>query len=456
MTKSEFILSLTEALAPLPGQDRRRAIEYYEEMIDDHIESGMTEEEAVAAMGSVEDILREAMPELNTAKEKPFIEYVDSIGDTVRIILDDAESIVQNAMRDLKKGFRQEDPSENVGCSFFTDPVHSIACNTACMDVRLAHAPLDGDKTVQIDYTLPENGCLHTSMENGMLKIIYSEKKKLGFSLRNVFFGGGNQIVVTLADPTLNSIELITSSGSSELSGLRVESATINGASGNISLENMNVQGMCSISASSGDISVTHSELGQLRSQCASGNAGLSYTSVQGECALNASSGDIRINGLKCQDILNAASSSGDVTLRDIGSAQVSAHTSSGDIDIQYVSCQAMSIASVSGDIDIRTIEGARVFQAETSSGDIDINGLHDGEILLKSISGDIDFADLSPAAMTINTSSGDIEGTLDGPADRYGFSAASRSGDIDIPQTRGPIPIEAHTISGDININIR
>ena len=55
MTKREFLKALWSSLSQLPKEDVERTIDYYNEMIDERMENGMTEEEAVADVGSVED-----------------------------------------------------------------------------------------------------------------------------------------------------------------------------------------------------------------------------------------------------------------------------------------------------------------------------------------------------------------------------------------------------------------
>ena len=59
MTKEQFIAALRQRLAALPETETEKPIAFYAESIDDRIEDGMTEEEAVAALGSIEDIARE-------------------------------------------------------------------------------------------------------------------------------------------------------------------------------------------------------------------------------------------------------------------------------------------------------------------------------------------------------------------------------------------------------------
>lgn len=56
MTKSEFIDELCRRIKMLPPEEAERAVSFYSEAIDDKIEGGMTEEEAVASLGSLDDI----------------------------------------------------------------------------------------------------------------------------------------------------------------------------------------------------------------------------------------------------------------------------------------------------------------------------------------------------------------------------------------------------------------
>lgn len=56
MTKREFVYALRCRLNDLPVPETEPYIEYYIEMIDDRIDEGMTEEEAVADVGTPEEI----------------------------------------------------------------------------------------------------------------------------------------------------------------------------------------------------------------------------------------------------------------------------------------------------------------------------------------------------------------------------------------------------------------
>lgn len=54
MTKCEFIEQLISKCKNLPEAEITRAVQYYSESIDDRMEDGMTEEEAVASLGSID------------------------------------------------------------------------------------------------------------------------------------------------------------------------------------------------------------------------------------------------------------------------------------------------------------------------------------------------------------------------------------------------------------------
>ncbi|WP_211749234.1 DUF1700 domain-containing protein [Paenibacillus sp. Marseille-Q4541] len=61
MTKSKFLSELAEKLKNLPQSEISKSIDFYSEIIDDRMEEGMSEEEAVNGLGNVEDIAREVM-----------------------------------------------------------------------------------------------------------------------------------------------------------------------------------------------------------------------------------------------------------------------------------------------------------------------------------------------------------------------------------------------------------
>ena len=76
MDKLNFLTELNKKLAGLPEEDIKRSLDYYSEIIDDRMEDGLLEEEAVAAVGDPAEIAAQVLTEtplgkLVKAKLKP-------------------------------------------------------------------------------------------------------------------------------------------------------------------------------------------------------------------------------------------------------------------------------------------------------------------------------------------------------------------------------------------------
>lgn len=68
MTKQEFTVKLTLELSGLPKAEVEERVCFYGEMIDDRIEAGLTEEDAVADIGSIEDIVSQILSDIPLGK----------------------------------------------------------------------------------------------------------------------------------------------------------------------------------------------------------------------------------------------------------------------------------------------------------------------------------------------------------------------------------------------------
>lgn len=68
MTKLQFLLALHDKLSGLPQDDVEQRLNFYSEMIEDRMEDGLGEEEAVAAIGSVAEIAAQIVADIPLAK----------------------------------------------------------------------------------------------------------------------------------------------------------------------------------------------------------------------------------------------------------------------------------------------------------------------------------------------------------------------------------------------------
>ena len=73
MNKQQFLSALCEGLRALPQEDANERVNFYSEIIDDKIEEGFCEEDAVSSVGSVSEIVSQIISETpitKLAKEK--------------------------------------------------------------------------------------------------------------------------------------------------------------------------------------------------------------------------------------------------------------------------------------------------------------------------------------------------------------------------------------------------
>lgn len=68
MNKQEFLTQLCNGLSGLPKEDIEERLNFFSEMIDDRMEEGLSEEEAVKLAGSVDEIVAQTVAEIPLAK----------------------------------------------------------------------------------------------------------------------------------------------------------------------------------------------------------------------------------------------------------------------------------------------------------------------------------------------------------------------------------------------------
>ncbi len=90
MGKQEFLVQLRKGLSGLPQEDIEERLTFYSEMIEDRKEDGLSEEEAVSAIGSVDEIVAQVVaqiPLVKIAKERIRPKRRLSAGEIVLLVL---------------------------------------------------------------------------------------------------------------------------------------------------------------------------------------------------------------------------------------------------------------------------------------------------------------------------------------------------------------------------------
>lgn len=90
MCKREFLAALRAGLRGLPQEDIEERLTFYAEMIDDRTEDGLSEDEAVAAIGAVDEIVAQTVADtslVKIAKERIKPKRRLSVGEIVLLAL---------------------------------------------------------------------------------------------------------------------------------------------------------------------------------------------------------------------------------------------------------------------------------------------------------------------------------------------------------------------------------
>lgn len=68
MSKQEFLEQLKKGLSGLPENDIEEQLDFYSEMIDDRIEEGLAEEDAVSKIGNIDEIIQTVLADIPLSK----------------------------------------------------------------------------------------------------------------------------------------------------------------------------------------------------------------------------------------------------------------------------------------------------------------------------------------------------------------------------------------------------
>lgn len=157
---------------------------------------------------------------------------------------------------------------------------------------------------------------------------------------------------------------------------------------------------------------------------------------------LHTGSGDIEVDNLA--RFLKAETGSGSVRAHGIGGPS-DLHTGSGDVTLEENAAGEVKTSTGSGSIRIHGLDGA--LTARTGSGDIEADGAITGSSRLQSGSGSIHVHVGHDAHFNVDASTG--SGSI-----RVAGAPESEHHHLSAPVNGGGPTVEAHTGSGDIEIN--
>ena len=410
MNKTDFCAELRERLYGLPEETIASTVSYYGEMIDERIEDGMTEEEAVAAIGTPACIAEQVRAEYAApVKEPP--QKKKSYAWVIVLIIIIGLPLIAFCAAFIASGFNMSESVETVTNTYAVeDAFRNIQIGSYTGEVKIC-ASEDGKVNVECR----ENEKLHydISVRNDVLEIKQKDERKW-FDFLSFFMMLDNGMTLYLPAGEYDALNLSSTSGLVDIpEGFSFSDVNVAVTSGS-TLFFADVRGNLNIASTSGGMNV-QSTVGQ--------NANITNTS-----------GRIHIESMNVQ---------GDISI----------HQTSGSIGIEDTICSALKLKSISGAIEMTALRCAEI-DMKSTSGKIDMNDvIATGTINIESTSGGVNLERCDGGEIYIDVVSGKVKATL---LSGKTFTATSTSGRVSIPKTTpGAGMCEVHSVSGSIEIDV-
>ena len=355
--KAEFLDALRARMAPLPEHRRDRLLACFEEMIDDRIEMGMAEADAVSALGDPEALLRDHCPELLSPAEEPALP----------------------AVRAADEGMD------------WREPVREVHLHLKNADGRVVREALPGGMTAQIRASQP--GCFTWRLADGVLTVAEADGPRRGL------FRSSAEVTLALAD--LDPEVLIADS-----------------YGGDLSVEGIRTTTRLVLAASSGDIELQHVACeGRLEASTRSGDIALDAVEALADCKLETLSGDVSFERVRAARF-RVRTASGDIEGRGLTAGSVALGATSGDVEATDIDAEAALLCETTeGDVSLKRVAAPDI-RVNTTAGDVRLGLAARAEgynIRAESRVGDVRLPDCAAgkAAVRVTTASGDIHVTL-------------------------------------------
>lgn len=335
MRKEEFLTTLRAGLTGLSPEGVEKLVEFCSEMIDDRMEDGLTEEEAVAAAGSLDELIQQAKTELLPVKTANFTEK-STFGDTLRTYT--AESSICGII---------------ANCDYTADfkllPSENGTCRVECME--------------------SEKICYSVTTENNVLHIECADRRTLFSRYKFSKAQRHATVRVYLPQGTYKSLEVETTSGDIAIpAGYAFDTASLQSTSGDIAC--------CA-------------ECGALSAQAASGDITLKDTSC-GTLALGTASGAVTLLNIKNESGGSIETASGKAQITNYKGDALEIGTASGKVSLENAECAALHINTASGGVDLTHTVSADVMEIGTASGSIHFENCDAASLSLDSMSGSV------------------------------------------------------------------
>ncbi|MBO5177022.1 MAG: DUF4097 family beta strand repeat protein [Lachnospiraceae bacterium] len=507
MKKEEYMGALQSALSSFDEELVQEIVSDYEERFRIGLEKGKTEEQVIAELGSIKDLVDElgelqqgtgenAKTEFNRAdnhtdgntqngeagssysgsqsgtyyQEKSFAETFDAamkkFGKVFDTVMREAGKVIEDAAEKMEYHF--EEAKKNHYYTYNGDGSYTYegsekdaegepnveqsgegveGCRRVVLDADFADVTFRSTQDAQ-----PRAVCHYYSHKTAMLYPFYAKQEGDTFYVgvrRNQETEKKSGFFQFSMSPSIE-IEIFLPAGV-----VLVEAGS---SSGDMELNEITPVELV-LHTKSGDINANYLVCDRISAESMSGDVHLVKT-ISKNVTVATKSGDCRVDRLEGVDGVGALvvrTASGDADIKCVQAATVEIGTASGDISADAIQGVHAKLGTASGDIDVNDCHGDSL-EANTASGDISVKADY-RKYAVKSQSGEVSVESRHDADVVANSTSGDVEIRIIEALETYQVSMHSVSGDSTTygqTKSESTVPtktIEAKTISGDINV---
>ena len=363
MNRNEFNAALRRKLDGIAETDRKSILDYYNECIDDRMDDGASEEEAIAALGSLDELAAAVLADAPVTGLIPRVTPEESR--SRRVSRKDAQVI--------EPGFR------------------GLDVELANCDLRMA---LSEDRECRVAYDGSARFGLPEVAVRGDRLVIRNDPMSVKWRER---------ITGWLEDSGERRVTVFLPAGDYDILRVHLDS-------GDCNLEAGLRFGTADLRSRSGDVTCAAEFRDTLHIETTSGDVDLRSLVCEGELTIQSSSGDVNAAAVRCGR-LRANTASGDLEIRELGCDRAEIRTVSGDLQVEN--------AAVSGDLRVQTVSGdlsldcrkAGSISLVTVSGDIEARFAQRMQFAVSTVSGEVRVpaSDSSGVPCSVRSVSGDI-----------------------------------------------
>ncbi len=360
MTKAEFLDKLCQGLRfQSDPEEIQKTVNFYAEAIDDRIEDGMTEEEAVEAMGSIDEIVAEMRASWRSGGE-------DSREGGSATSREENKRVLSAAV------VRRIDVFDTSGdIDILPSPDGEIHIEHTASDRW--HYDISGEETVTVRRIKNDPG------EDTVSFDIFGRKFSVTIPNFNRAFSDELRLKLLLPAGSSVAVNVNAASGDVECREVALDGLNVKLADGDVTVENVTAVGKISLNTASGDMELRGLSAPEISVNSASGDLDLGDVKTA-SLSLRSVSGDVDGQEIAVTEKLNATAVSGDITLAlCVPCLSVQLDAVSGDVELQLPGSDSLYTVvtrSNSGDARVsgQALNGPNMVRVKTMSGDIDVN----------------------------------------------------------------------------------